>query len=154
PVIGDTVDETTETFFLDLSNAQNATISHSRAIGFIQDDDGPSISISDVTVAEGNSGTRSATFTLTLSAPSVENIAVRATTAPGTATPFSDYNNLNQNIFITAGTVTRTFNVTILGDANPEPDETFFVNLSQVANATLADAQGLGTIIDDDTLRL
>ncbi len=154
PVIGDTVDETAETFFLDISNAQNATVGRSRALAFIFDDDGPSISINDVTVGEGNSGTRSATFTLSLSAPSVENIFVRATTAPGTATAASDYNNLNLNITIPAGTVTRTFNVTIRGDTNPEPDETFFVNLSDVSGATLEDAQGLGTIIDDETLRL
>lgn len=154
PVIGDTVDETAETFFLDILNAQNATVGRSRALAFIFDDDGPSISINDVTVAEGNSGTRSATFTLSLSAPSVENIFVRATTAPGTATAASDYNNLNLNITIPAGTVTRTFNVTIRGDTNPEPDETFVVNLSDVSGATLEDAQGLGTIIDDETLRL
>src|SRR6185503_1533191 len=153
-IIGDTVDETAETLFLDLSNAQNATVGRNRATGFILDDDGPSISINDITIAEGNSGTRAATFTLTLSAPSVENIFLRATTAPGTATAFSDYNNLNLNITIPAGTVTRTFNVTILGDANPESDETFFVNLSNVTGATLADTQALGTIIDDDTLRL
>jgi hypothetical protein len=154
PVIGDTVDETAETFFLDISNAQNATLGRNRATGFILDDDGPSITINDITVAEGNSGTRAATFTLTLSAPSVENIFVRATTAPGTATAFSDYANLNLNITIPAGTVTRTFNVTILGDTNPESDETFFVNLSNVTGATLADTQALGTIIDDETLRL
>src|SRR6185295_9405836 len=121
---------------------------------FIFDDDGPSISINDLTIAEGNSGTRSATFTLTLSAPSVEDIFVRATTAPGTATAASDYNNLNLNITIPAGTVTRSLNVTIRGDTNPEADETFVVNLSDVFGATLADTQGLGTIIDDDTLRL
>ena len=149
-----TVDETAESLFLDISNAQNATVGRNRATGLILDDDGPSISINDITIAEGNSGTRAATFTLTLSAPSVENIFLRATTAPGTATAFSDYNNLNLNITIPAGTVTRTFNVTILGDANPESDETFFVNLSNVTGATLADTQALGTIIDDDTLRL
>jgi hypothetical protein len=129
-------------------------VGRNRATGFILDDDGPSITINDITVAEGNSGTRAATFTLTLSAPSVENIFVRATTAPGTATAFSDYANLNLNITIPAGTVTRTFNVTILGDTNPESDETFFVNLSNVSGATLADTQALGTIIDDETLRL
>lgn len=154
PVIGDTVDETAETFFLDLSNSQNAGMGRSRALGFILDDDGPTIGINDVMVAEGNSGTRSATFTLTLSAPSVETIFVEATTAPGTATAFSDYNSLNRTITIPAGTVTRTFNVTIVGDASPEPDETFFVNLTNVSGATLADTQALGTIIDDETLRL
>ncbi|HWF88558.1 MAG TPA: FG-GAP-like repeat-containing protein [Pyrinomonadaceae bacterium] len=154
PVIGDTVDETAESFFLNISNAQNASLGSSNARGLILDDDGPNISINDVTVGEGNSGTRAATFTLTLSAPSVETVFVRATTAGATATAFSDYNGLNLNISIPAGTVSKTFNVTILGDTNPESDETFFVNLSDVFGATLADPQALGTIIDDDSLRL
>src|SRR6185295_17658838 len=76
-VNGDTVDETQETFFLDISNVQNATVSSSRGTGFIVDDDGPTISINDVSVTEGNSGTKAATFTLTLSAASVEPIAIR-----------------------------------------------------------------------------
>ena len=66
-VNGDTVDETQETFFLDISNVQNATVSSSRGTGFIGDDDGPTISVNDVSVTEGNSGTKAATFTLTLS---------------------------------------------------------------------------------------
>ena len=85
-VNGDTVDESQETFFLDISNVQNATVSSSRGTGFINDDDGPTISINNVTLTEGNSGTKAATFTLTLSGPSVEAIAVRAVTTPGTAT--------------------------------------------------------------------
>jgi serralysin len=55
-VNGDTVDEEQETFFLDISNVQNATVGSSRGTGFIVDDDGPSISVNDVTVTEGNSG--------------------------------------------------------------------------------------------------
>src|ERR1041385_8099620 len=94
-VNGDTVDETQETFFLDISNVQNATVSSNRGNGFIVDDDGPTISINDVSVTEGNSGAKAATFTLTLSGPSVEPIAVRAITSPGTATAGSDYNSVN-----------------------------------------------------------
>ncbi|HEY9503653.1 MAG TPA: FG-GAP-like repeat-containing protein, partial [Pyrinomonadaceae bacterium] len=149
PYIGDTVDETAERFFVNLSNQQNSNMGRSQAQAFIIDDDGPTVQINDITVGEGNAGTRSATFTLTLSAPSVETIFVRAITAPGTATALSDYNGLNLNISIPAGTVTRTFNVTILGDTNPEADETFFVNLSNPSGATIVDSQGLGTIIDD-----
>lgn len=151
---GDTVDETVKLFFLDIANVQNATVGRSRATGFILDDDGPNISVNDVSVVEGNSGTKSATFTLTLSAPSVEGISVRATITPGTASVFSDYNPINLNITVPAGTLTRTFNVSIIGDTNPEPDETFTVNLSNVFNATIDDGQGTGTILDDDTLRL
>ena len=38
----------------------------------------------------------------------------------------------------------------IAGDTLDEPDETFVVNLSGATNATIADAQAIGTITDND----
>jgi len=151
-VNGDTVDEVQETFFLDISNVQNATVNTSRGTAFIVDDDGPSISINDVSVTEGNAGTKVATFTLTLSGPSVEAIAVRATTRAGTATASSDYNSVNSVVVFQPGTVTRTLDVDIIGDTNLEPDETFFVDLSEPFATTIADGTGVCTILDDDYL--
>ena len=151
-VNGDTVDEQQETFFLNISNVQNATIGSNQGTGFINDDDGPTISISDVAVTEGNSGLKAATFTLTLSGPSVEAIAVRAISTPGTATAGSDYNSINLVVIFQPGTVTRTFDVDILGDTNLESNETFTVNLSDNFAATIADGEGVGTILDDDSL--
>ena len=151
-VTGDTVDETQETFFLDISNVQNATVSASRGTGFINDDDGPTISVNDVSVTEGNSGTKAATFTLTLSGPSVEAIAVRAITAPGTATAASDYNSINLVVIFQPGTVTRTFDIEIIGDTNPESNESFVVNLSDPFGTTIADGEGVCTIVDEDIL--
>ena len=151
-VNGDTVDETQETFFLDISNVQNATVSSNRGTGFIVDDDGPTISINDVSILEGNAGTKAATFTLTLSGPSVEPIAIRAITAQGTATAATDYNSINTVVTFSPGTVTRTVDVSIIGDTNREPNETFFVDLSEPFGTTIADGEGVGTILDDDTL--
>src|SRR5689334_6803085 len=151
-VNGDTVDEAQETFFLDISNVQNATVNTSRGTGFIVDDDGPTISINDVSIIEGNVGTKTATFTLTLSAASVEAIAVRCTTAPGTATAASDYNSINTVVIFQPGVVTRTVDVQIIGDTTMEPDETFSVNLSEPFGTTIADGIGVGTILDDDFL--
>ena len=151
-VNGDTVDESQETFFLDISNVQNATVSSNRGTGFINDDDGPTISINDVSVTEGNAGTKAATFTLTLSGPSVEAIAVRAITTAGTATAASDYNHLDLVVIFQPGIVTRTFDVGIIGDTNLESNETFVVNLSDPFGTTIADGAGVGTILDDDTL--
>ena len=151
-VNGDTVDETQETFFLDISNVTNATVSSSRGTCFITDDDGPTISINDVSVIEGNSGTKAATFTLTLSGPSVEAIAVRATTTPGTATAGTDYNSVDSVIIFQPGVVTRTVDVDIIGDTNLEPNETFFVDLSNPFATTIAKGRGVGTILDDDFL--
>ena len=151
-VNGDTVDETQETFFLDISNVQNATVSSSRGNGFINDDDGPTISINDVSITEGNSGTKAATFTLTLSGSSVESIAIRVATSPGTATASTDYTSVNTVVIFNPGTVTRTLDVAIAGDTNPESNETFSVNLSEPFGTTIADGAGAGTILDDDHL--
>ena len=151
-VNGDTVDEAQETFFLDISNVQNATVSSSRGNGFIVDDDGPTISINDVSITEGNSGTKAATFTLTLSGPSVEAIAVRVITTAGTATAATDYTSLNLVVIFQPGTVTRTFEVNIIGDTNLESNETFLVNITEAFATTVADGEGVGTILDDDTL--
>ena len=151
-VNGDTVDEQQETYFLDISNVQNATVSSNRGNGFIVDDDGPTISVNDVSVTEGNSGTKAATFTLTLSGPSVEAIAVRVVTTPGTATASSDYNSINLVVIFQPGTVTRTFDVDIIGDTNLESNETFFVDISEAFATTIADGDGGCTILDDDTL--
>jgi Calx-beta domain len=151
-VNGETVDEPQETFFLDISNVQNATVSSSRGTGFIVDDDGPTIGINDVSLTEGNSGTKAATFTLTLSGASVEAIAVRATTSPGSATASSDYNSINLVVIFQPGTVTRTFDVAIIGDTNLEQNETFSVNLTEAFATTIADGKGDCTILDDDTL--
>lgn len=151
-VNGDTVDEAQETLFLDISNVQNATVSSNRGTGFIVDDDGPTISINDASVTEGNSTTKAATFTLTLSGPSVEAIAVRAVTTPGTATAPNDYNSINLVVIFQPGTVTRTFDVGVVGDTNLESNETFFVNLTESFGTTIADGEGVGTILDDDTL--
>jgi hypothetical protein len=151
-VNGDTVDEQQETFLLNISNVENATVSSSQGTGFIVDDDGPTISINDVSVTEGNSGTKNATFTLTLSGPSVEAIAVRVVTAAGTATESSDYNPINLVVIFQPGTVTRTFDVGIIGDTNLEPNETFSVNITEAFATTIADGEGVCTILDDDAL--
>jgi Calx-beta domain len=152
---GDTVDEVQETFFLDISNVQNANVSSNKGTGFINDDDGPTISVNDVSITEGNSGTKAATFTVTLSGPSVEAIAIRAITSPGTASAGVDYTSVNTVLTFSPGTVTRTFDVTIVGDTNPEPGETFFVNLTDPFGTSIGDGQGVGTILDDDnTLQL
>src|SRR5829696_2498875 len=136
-VNGDTVDEAQETLFLDISNVQNATVNSSRGTGFIVDDDGPTISINDISVTEGNSGLKPATFTLSLSGPSVEAIAIRAISTPGTATASSDYNSINLVVTFQPGTVTRTFDVEIIGDTNLESNETFFVNISDNFGTTI-----------------
>jgi hypothetical protein len=150
-VNGDLLNEANETFFVNLSGATNASIGDSRGICTIIDDDPlPSVSINSVSLAEGNTGTRNMTFTLTLSAPSGRSVTVNYATADGTATAGSDYTAKSGTVTFSAGATSRTITVSINGDRTVEPNETFFVNLSTPVNATIATGQGVGTILNDD----
>ena len=112
--------------------------------------DQPSLAIADATLAEGNLGVRNAEFTLLLSASSTRTVSARYATADGTATAGEDYLQREGTITFNPGETTKLILVPILGETVVEEDETFFVNLSEVTNADLADGQGTGTITDDD----
>jgi len=112
----------------------------------------PSLSIGNVTINEGNSGSTIANFTVNLSAASASNVTVNYATADGSATVAdSDYAAANGTLSIPAGTTSKTVAVMVNGDTKVEGDENFYVNLTNAANATIADAQGVGTIKNDDT---
>jgi hypothetical protein len=111
----------------------------------------PSISIADApAVTEGNAGWVNATFTLTLSHASNVDVTVHYATVDISAAAGSDYVAAAGDVVIPAGQTNRTFTVAVKGDRLAEPNEIFFVNLSSPTNATIADGQGVGTIIDDE----
>jgi hypothetical protein len=110
----------------------------------------PSLSISDVPVMEGNTGTVAANFTVTLSTASTQPVTVVYTTANGTGSGGNDFQVANGTLTIPAGQTTGTIAVLVTGDRVAEANETFYVNLSGAANATIADAQGVGSIMDDE----
>ena len=110
----------------------------------------PSLSINDVAIAEGNSGTGNAVFTVTLSAPSSQTVTVSFATANGTASAGSDYAASSGMLTFNPGETLRSITVQVNGDTDVEGNETFFVNLTSASNASIADGQGLGTILNDD----
>lgn len=110
-----------------------------------------SLSVNDVSVNEGHSGTTAATFTITLSAASAETVTVNYATADGTATAGSDYTAGSGTLTFAPGETSKTVTVSITGDTVTESNETFTVNLSGPTNATLGDGQGVATIVNDDT---
>lgn len=158
PVLGDTLDEQNETLFVDLSNAQNATIGDGQGQGTINDDDvAPTLSISDVAVTEGNSGTTNAVLTVTLSAASGRVVTVNYATGDGTAiaggsaaTGGRDYDSGSGTLTFNPGDTTTTITVAVNGDLLDEIDETFDVTLSTAVNATIVDGVGEATITNDD----
>ena len=115
----------------------------------------PTMSINDVTVIEGDPGfLSSATFTVTLSATSQQPVTVLASTQSGTAVGDVDFIAGSITLTIDPGHLTQTVTVFVKGDSVVEGNEQFFVNLSNPVNATIADGQGVGTIVDDDGLIL
>jgi probable HAF family extracellular repeat protein len=110
----------------------------------------PTVSIGDAAVLEGASGTRVASFLLTISPMSSSAVTVGYSTADGSAIQGSDYNAAIGTVTIPAGRTTWAVSVTIRSDRKREPDELFYVNLSNGDGATIADGQGTGTIRNDD----
>ncbi|HYR75689.1 MAG TPA: Calx-beta domain-containing protein [Pyrinomonadaceae bacterium] len=151
-VCGDTVSEPSETFFVNLSNATNASISDNQGVGTITNDDAqPSFAIDDVSHNEGNSGTTSYTFTVTKTGTTALTSTVDFATADGTATlADSDYQTNSGTLTFLAGDTSKTITVLVNGDTKFETNETFNVNLSNATNATISDNQGVGTITNDD----
>lgn len=112
----------------------------------------PTISIDDVSQVEGNSGTSNFIFTVSLSAPApTGGVSFDINSADGTATDGVDYNGIGQSNSIAEGQSSKQFFLIVNGDTDDEGDETFFVNLTNVVGATVADAQGQGTIVNDDS---
>ncbi|MET0625703.1 MAG: endonuclease/exonuclease/phosphatase family protein [Pyrinomonadaceae bacterium] len=116
------------------------------------------LSINDVSQNEGNAGTTAFLFTVSLSAPAGPGgVTFDIATADGTAqddNPATEDNDYTANSLtgqtIPAGSSTYAFTVQVNGDTATEPNETFFVNVTNVTGATVADGQGQGTIVNDD----
>src|SRR5262249_19215270 len=112
----------------------------------------PTITINDVSVNEGASGTIAAVFTVSLSSASAESVSVHYETADGTAlVSDNDYQPVSDTLTFAPGETTKTIKVLVNGDTVSESDEDFFVNLSSPVNATIARDQGKGTIAKFDT---
>lgn len=114
----------------------------------------PTLSINDVALSEGDAGPSTFQFTVSLSAPAAANVTFDIATADNTATTADgDYvgNSLTSQTIL-AGNSVYTFDVTVNGDTTVEPNETFFVNVSNVSGGgvVVIDGQGLGTITNDD----
>ena len=110
----------------------------------------PSLSIADKSVAEGNTGTSTAGFTVTLSSASTTPLTVAYATSNGTATAGADYTNTSGTLTFAPGVTSQTVNVNIIGDATSEANETFTVTLSNPTGATISKATATGTITNDD----
>jgi hypothetical protein len=160
--------ELDELFDVLLSNlsagGRNVTLG-SNVVGTILNDDAALVTVSDVSLAEGNAGTAVFTFTVNLSNPASKTVTVSYATADGTAqdnvptTDDDDYQPANGMLMFLPGVTSQQITVLVNGDLLSETNETFFVNLSDAkfdglsdANrVSIADSQGRGTIVNDDS---
>jgi Calx-beta domain/IPTL-CTERM motif len=154
-VNGDTTAEPNETFFVTLSGPVNATLATAQGTGTIVNDDAappptPTLSVNNVSANEGDAGLTPFVFTVTLSAASASTVTVNYATSDGSATAGSDYVATSGVLTFAPGDLTMPVTVNVNGDTVAEPNETFFLTLSAPVNATLANAQATGTIVNDD----
>ncbi|MDM8561960.1 Calx-beta domain-containing protein [Candidatus Marithioploca araucensis] len=117
------------------------------------------LSINDPTaITEGDSGSQTINFTVSLSHAATSDVTVNYATADATATVGNnDYTVITATtLTFTAGQTSKTFGVNITGDDTDEiASETFKVNLSSPSSnaqlsATESEIEGIGTITDDD----
>lgn len=111
----------------------------------------PSLSIADVSRAEGNANSP-VQFSVRLSAAASANVIVNYSTLDGTAKAGADYVAVaNAELVFSPGETEKTIAVTVVGDTNKENDEYFEVLLLNPVNATLGQGRGKATLLNDDS---
>ncbi|MDH5562945.1 MAG: hypothetical protein OEY91_04880, partial [Nitrospirota bacterium] len=168
PVFGDSASEASEEFSLVLSAPVGTPFGAGGAglvaTATIWDDDAgadliPVLSITDAEVQEGNgSFGPNMEFVLTLSAPTTNTVTVDFQTLNDTALAGEDFIAASNTATFQPGQTSARVAITTLGGSAPEPEETFFLELSNSQNAVLAGGvatlQGIGTILDNDPVPL
>ncbi len=156
PILNSTTYEQNETFSVQLTGESGATVATRSATATIVDTSPiPTVSISNVSQAEGNSGTTPFQFAVTLSNPSDQPITVNYATADGKATIANgDYQAASGSLTFAAGETTKTVTVNVNGNTVSEPDKTFSINLNSPDATVPAGTIGIGTIINDDSVPL
>ncbi len=153
----DTGDEDDETIITTLTTESGGDPTYTRGTPntqtttILDNDPTPALSIANSNLTEGNTGTATMTFTVTLSAKSGRTVTVNYATSDGTATTAdNDYTSSSGTLTFNPEDQTKTFDVSVKGDTTDEDDELFTVTLSSPSNATLATSSAVGTINDDD----
>lgn len=160
-VVGDLQVEVDETINVTLANlilpqgiaAQDVTVGAPAATGTIVNDDGTTLSIaSPAATIEGDVGSTTTAFVVTLSASSAAPVTVAYATVDDSALAGGDYVANAGTLIFAPGVLSRTINVAISGDDLLENDESFRIVLSAPTGASIAQPQATATIDDDDSV--
>jgi hypothetical protein len=146
----DSLDESTETLFLDVADVHNATVADGRGTGSILDDDDPAkpkLSVSDETVNEGDA----VLFKVFLDKPAPSAVSFDYITQDGDAKAGYDYDATKDfNRVIAKGDTHVWVKVMTREDSIDESNEAFYLKVFDVHGATVADNTGKAVILDDD----
>ena len=155
--VDDSIDNTpdrTATVGHSASGGDYGSVSRDLTVTVTDDEGTASLSVGDASVAEGDTGTASLTFTVTLSPAADDEVTVAWATSKetgDTAVPGTDYTAGSGTLSFAAGDTSKTVTVTVTGDVIDEPNETLTLTLSNASGgADIGDATATGTITDDD----
>ncbi|HEV3468832.1 MAG TPA: FG-GAP-like repeat-containing protein, partial [Pyrinomonadaceae bacterium] len=149
----DTLVEGVETINVHLSDAAGGAIGTPNPSVFNLSDDEPRpvLTVANVTVTEGDSGTRDATFTLSLDRPTLATLTVEYATADGAATAGSDYVAASGAVVFSPGQTTKTIRVAVRGDDLLEINEPFLLTLTNRSPGSVTTPpRATAVILDDD----
>ena len=155
---GDNMYEKDDSFKIILSSPVNATLAVSQVFGVITNDDSlPTVKIQDASVSEGSTIGNTLSFAITLSNPTMADLNIPYTFTDGSglggAIGGVDFDNTTGSLTILSGQTTTTLDVSIIGDTQIEPNDTFTVNITPSAAAIKSSGNDLsakGTILNDD----
>ena len=111
----------------------------------------PKISIDDVSKLEGNSGTTTFTFTVSLDQAAAQTVTVSYSTVEGWAKVGEDFTAASGTLTFAPNETQKTIAVSVVADDVKEADDDFSVVLSAPSNATIYKGTGIGIIQNDDT---
>lgn len=161
-IVGDTDVEPNQRLRVSLSSlgippglpAGSVTLGTATAIGEIQNDDGSVLAIGDASVIEGNGGTASLAFPITLTAASKAPVLVDYQAIAQTASAGGDFVAASGTFTLPANTTTGNLNILVNGDNVVEGSETLQVLLTNAQGVSIGDGDAIGTITDNDTALL
>lgn len=157
-ILPDDDPERDESFLVALRNVKNATFDAVGAEVTILDDDRlPLVMISDAERREGDSGGTAFVFAVSLERWTRRPVKVTYRTTSlnvsDAATAVKDYVPLRGVVTFKPGKTYGQIRVTVIGDRLAEPNERFFVELSDAENAAIPSHGrdlATGTILNDD----